>query len=262
MVQPEALSRARHTVLFVAGAILLAACGGGTPAATDGTSSSGGKASAQESHAASSAAPGDGDILTPDDISAAFGSLEDQGSWMFQAEVFTAAAGGNLSITGIERREPEQAVAAEHSTANGVFGYIRIGDDIWFDVATDTWTHADAGSAGNLIAQYEPLHLAGLVSFAGFTPSNEYEYVGDEEANGVPSRHYRLSLADREHTTQALGLTPDQWAGDVWIAIDGGYLVRYVWGPQSLDLLAATGGIGFSYDATDIGCSCPIEAPV
>jgi hypothetical protein len=205
---------------------------------------------------------GDGDVVSPAEIAAAFAALEAQGSWRFEASVYAARSGGELSLTGTERRQPVQAVAATHTTVNGDFQYVHIGDDIWFDVATGKWTHSDASGADNLISQYEPFHFAGLVEWAGASRNTEYEFVAVEDANGVPSRHYRISESDREHVTEALDLNPDDWVGDVWIATDGGFLVRYIWGPQSIEVLAVTGGIGFEYDATDFGCSCPVEPPV
>lgn len=254
----------RLALLVVAAAMLLAACGGASPTGGGGTETDtpDGDTAAPATPGASVGAPSGGDLLTPDDIAAAFAATEALGSWTFEANVYAPTSGGDLVITGTERRQPERAVAAVHSTPNGDFGYVRIGDDIWYDVATGEWTRVDAASAANLIRQYEPFHLAALVEMAVATRFYEYEFVAEEDANGVPSRHYRLSESDREKVTQPVGLTPDQWAGDVWVATDGGYLVRYRWGPQSFEVLAATGGVGFSYDATSFGCECPIEPPV
>lgn len=249
--------------LVAAAALLIAACGGPAPGSTD-LPDGGTPPSTTDSPATDTPAPvppGGGDVLLAGEIAGALTALEAKGSWMFEVTVIAASSGGDLSIVGTERREPVPAVSARHTTQGSEFGYIRIGDDIWYDVAIGEWTHVDAGDARNLISQYEPFHVAGLVGFAAASVNNEYELVGEEEANGVSTRHYRLSEDDRTSVTEPLGLTPDQWLGDVWIATDGGYLVRYRWGPESLAVMAETGGIGFSYDATDFGCTCPVEPP-
>jgi hypothetical protein len=46
-------------------------------------------------------------------------------------------------------------------------------------------------------------------------------YAGDEEMNGIPARHYTFDA-------QAIGLSsPARAEGEVWVAVDGGYVLRY-----------------------------------
>jgi len=252
-----------NAILLAAGALLIAACSGTTPGPSNppagGTPSSSTNGPAADTPGPEP--PAGGDILLAGDIAGALAALESQGSWMFDVSVIAASSGGDLSIVGTERRDPVQAVSATHTTQGTAFQYIRIGDDIWFDVGTGEWTRVDAGGARNLISQYEPFHAAGLVGYAAASKNDEYELVGQEDVNSVSTRHYRLTEHEREAVTERLGLTPDQWLGDVWIATDGGYLVRFQWGPESFEVMQQTGGIGFRFDATDFGCTCPVEAP-
>ena len=253
----------RTAALVAAGALLVASCGGATPG--DTTAPDGGTpAPTTDTPVAATPVPNEpagGDIMLGRDIAGALASLEAQGSWMFEVSVIAASSGGDLSIVGTERRDPVPAVSAQHTTQGTEFQYVRIGDDIWYDVGIGQWTHIDADSARNLISQYEPYHAAGLVGIAATSMNDEFELLGQEEVNGVMARHYRLTEHERAAVTERLGLTPDQWLGDVWIATDGGYLVRFQFGPESFEVMQQTGGIGFRFDATDFGCSCPIEPP-
>jgi len=251
------------TALLTAGALLIAACGGpatdGTDAPDGGTPPSTTDAPATDTPAPEP--PAGGDVVLAEEIVGAMAALEAQGSWMFEVSVIAASSVGDLTIVGTARQEPVPAVSAMHTTLGSTFGYVRIGDDIWYDVAIGEWTHVDATDARNLISQYEPFHLAGLVGYAAASMNDEYELVGQEEVNGVATRHYRLAEHEREAVTERLGLTPDQWLGDVWIATDGGYVVRFQWGPESFEVMQQTGGVGFRFDVTDVGCTCPIEPP-
>ncbi|HSL97424.1 MAG TPA: hypothetical protein VK831_02515 [Candidatus Deferrimicrobiaceae bacterium] len=249
--------------LLAAAALLVAACGGPATGGSDAPDG-GTPPSTTDSPATDTPAPeppGGGDIILGQEIAGALAALEAQGSWMFEVTVIAPSSGGDLSIVGTERREPVPAVSAQHTTQGTEFRYIRIGDDIWFDVGIGEWTHVDADSARNLISQYEPYHAAGLVGIAATAVNNEFELLGQEEVNGVMARHYRMTEHDRAAVTERLGLTPDQWLGDVWIATDGGYLVRFQFGPESFEVLQQTGGIGFLFNATDFGCTCPVEPP-
>jgi len=199
--------------------------------------------------------------MVASDFEAALPALEALGSWQFKVTVIAASSGGDLTITGTERRQPERAVSATHVTLGDTFQYVRIGDDIWVDLAIGEFYKYDAADSANLIRQYEPFHLAGLFAMAMASRNNEYELVGREQVNGVDTDHYRLAEAERAQVTERLGLSPDDWVGDVWIAADGGYLVRVAWGPATAAVMAQTGGVGFTYDATDFGCACPVEPP-
>ena len=87
----------------------------------------------------------------------------------------------------------------------------------------------------------------------------EFEPVGEEVISGINTMHYAMSEADKEDVVQTLGIDPAGWAGDVWIATDGGYAMRVAWGPQSID--DAQISTGFNYVVTAVNCECPIEPP-
>lgn len=241
-------------VLVACGSSPASSPGGGTPAGP-------GSSTAATSGTQPTSPPPEGGDGEPGDLSAAVDALTAHDSWTFEVHYFVSAldTGIESSVIGTERRKPLVAVDASHSQPTGTaFHYTRIGNDIWSDVGTGEPFHYDAAESENLIEQYEPFHLNGLVE-AAERSNVEYEPVGEDEANGIPAFHYRLSEADRENIVQLTDLEPDQWAGDFWVARDGGHLVRLAWGPQSVDTAQPT--IGFIYDVTAVDCTCPIEPP-
>jgi hypothetical protein len=199
-----------------------------------------------------------GEPIDADGITAAVDALESLDSWQFTVQITNV--GTTQSITGTERRSPEFAVDASHQLTESEepFQYIRIGDDIWYDVGTGEFTQVQADQAQNLIDQYEPYYIGGLkdsVEVQGY----EFDFVDNQTVNGIQSAHYLLSEADRENITESIDMEPGDFAGDVYIATDGGFLTRLTWGPQSVENAQIT--IGFDYQVTAVNCECPIAPP-
>jgi hypothetical protein len=252
----------------VAVVLILAACGGGAvptggpPTQAPGSSSTAASSATPAGATATPAStPAAGESITADDVSAALDALEALDSWKFASKYWTgyAGTGTEQSVEGTERRQPVKATDAEHHSANGDLHYTRIGDDIWVNLGTpDVFYHYDAATSENLISQYEPLYIETLVADASGSQL-EYEPVGVETVNGVAATHYSLSQFNREKLTELSGLDPDHWAGDVWIATDGGYLVKLRWGPQNVE--DAQPILGFNYDTLEVNCDCPINPP-
>ena len=243
-------------------AALAVACGGGASTATNRPSAGG--------PPAASTAPGqptplvveEGEPIEREHVLAAFEALESVDSWTFTTTYWVKGSTENFeqTITGTERRNPAFAIDAIHEQPDGdEYRYIRVEDDIWTDVATGEFFHSDAAGSENLIEQYEPYYGAALVDDAAGGGSLEFEPVGIETVNSRPAMHYTLSENDRENAVQFLDIEPSQFAGEIWIAIDGGHLVALAWGPQSKETAGST--MGFRYDVTSVNCECPIEAP-
>jgi len=235
-------------------AVALAACGGASPA-SEGPGGSSGPAPA-------SGPPAPDQPIDMSAISGAVGSLETHDSWTFTADVVQTGQPDAFerTLSGTERRSPEQAVSATFSQPDEPDQrYIRIGDDIWYDAGVGTFTQTTAQDSPDVVTQYEPFYLDNLAESA---TEQDYQFdpVGDETVNGIATQHYRLAQAERDRiVSNMLNITADQWAGDVWIAKDGGYLVRLTWGPQTLD--TAQIPVGFDYAVTGVDCDCPVSPP-
>lgn len=239
---------------------LMTACGGtGTPGVTQAP---GLTATPIDGGQATPAGPGTGESIDSDGVAAALTALNALDSWTFEVKTWTKSLGKTIeqTVSGTERRKPEVAVDATHHSPSGDFHYIRIGDDLWTNLGTDVFYHYDAADSANLISQYEPLYVNGLVeTVAGFARV-EYEPVGPETVNGIAAVHYRASQSDREYLVQSYGgLTADQWAAEIWLAVDRGFVARLAWGPQSAETAQAS--MGFLYDTTSTNCGCPINPP-
>jgi hypothetical protein len=257
-----------RSTAVVAMVLVLAACGGGAlPTGGQPTQGPGGSSppTGGATTPGATATPGGtaaaGDAITAEDVRAALDALEALDSWRFTSKYWTgyAGTGSEQSVQGTERRQPEVATDAAHHSAISDVHYTRIGDDIWVNLGTpDVFYHYDAATSANLISQYEPLYIETLVAqAAGIT--REYEPIGVETVNGVQAMHYGLSEADRQQLVERSGLDPDHWAADVWIATNGGYLVKLSWGPQNVE--DAQPVLGFNYDTLEVNCDCPINPP-
>jgi hypothetical protein len=239
--------------------LILVACGGGATTSNAPTSAR----PSQTTGAGSAATPvaiEPGEPIDAAAIATAKDALEAHDSWQFEVSYIQTGYDAPATISGTERRSPEVAVDATHHQTDGSdFRYIRIGDEIWYDAGTSEFTKVDAANAKNLIDQYEPYYLEGLADSAqqqGF----EFNPIDTEVLNGISTTHYQLDEFYRERAVQLYDdITADQWAGDAWIANDGGYLVRLTWGPQTPETAQIT--IGFDYVVTAVDCDCPIEPP-
>lgn len=242
--------------------VALAACGGGQPpGATQAPGTTASVGASATAGTQPTGGPVAGEPLGSEGVSAALTALQALDSWTFEVKTWTKSLGKTIeqTISGAQRMKPDVAIDAMHHTPNGDFHYIRIGEDLWSNLATDEFYHYDAADSENLISQYEPLYVSGLVeTVAGFTRV-DYEPVGPETVNGIAAVHYRATESDREYLVQSFGLTADQWAADVWLAGDSGYVVRLAWGPQSVETAQAS--MGFLYDTTSTNCACPINPP-
>lgn len=236
----------------------LVACGGAPPAQSPGRSPGAGQPTTEAQPP--TGAPVGGDVIDGDGLRAAVDALTALDSFTFDLS-YIVGGGDNafqFTVSGTERRTPERAVDATHGGSTGEFHYIRIGDDIWVDLGNGQYAEFQAGESENLVSQYEPYHLIGLMENVT-DRRGEYELVGDEVVHGTATRHYRLSQSDREDIVQTLDIAADRWAGDAWIASQGGYLVQFAWGAQTVE--DATPLLGFTYAVTSVNCACPVQPP-
>jgi hypothetical protein len=247
----------KNVLLLAAIAVLGVACGGAPPTQAPGASS----VQTTLPEVTLGGPPVAGEPIDSTAIQSAVTALKAHDAWQFSVTLIRAGAPNtSQTINGTQRTAPQSAISAAQTVpGSNDFHYIRIGDDIWFDVGQATYTHVPASEATNLIAQYEPYYLDGLVT-AAESQNYEFEPVGDESVSGVSTTHYRLSDDDVADIVETMhDITAAEWAADVWIAKDDGALMRIAWGPQSVD--KAQIPVGFNYVVTSLDCACPIDPP-
>jgi len=256
--------------------LLLTACGGGggatftsaptRQAAAVPTSTSAAQAPAVEPTAASSTEP----TAAPTEASGAaglLGDLLDLGSIQINPEQL----GGDtlqsyrLRVHWTVEPKPDSTVAAsdmameiahtsdplaEQFTMGGdgadAFSTIRIGDKLWFQ-SGDQWIEM---SSDDMASSMEDTLFSLDQATAGL--SGDAKLVGREEVNGIATRHYSF---DETVPGMALGIY-GKIKGDVWVAEDGDYTVRYVYSAENDD---AT--YGWDWDVYDINVPFTIEPP-
>ena len=105
-------------------------------------------------------------------------------------------------------------------------------------------------AADSLAARWEPAHF-----LSGITGAVE---SGTETVNNVPATRY-------EFDQRAFGSAPESTsAGQIWVASDGGYIVRYLLTTSGADEYFGEGGAGeltVDYQLTDVNAASPIALP-
>ena len=213
--------------------------------------------------------PAPGQAISHTEIQNAFTALNTLDSYQYKGAYFTGytGVGQPTMLQGTERQKPQYEVDSSTTTQNQTdtgtqtAQYIRIGNDIWVNTGNpDLFYHYDATNPANgaLLAQYEPYGLSLQIAKASGAQL-QYQPIGTETVNGVASTHYGLSQADRDNLIQQSGLDPQTWAGDIWLANSGGWVVSVRWGPVMQGQTDPTSG--FIWDTTATNCTCPVTAP-
>jgi hypothetical protein len=138
---------------------------------------------------------------------------------------------------------------------SGSFEMITVGDmSYWVTKDADGVESCSSMSSGEATNPQE----------GAFTPDmmgeiSDAKYLGTETANGVRAKHY----AWQENSLPVWGFSSVK--GDVWMATDGEYVVKYAAEASGKGTLFGSsqeeGTIRFEYDLTDVNGSFTIEAP-
>jgi hypothetical protein len=163
----------------------------------------------------------------------------------YAAEVNTSEQAVHVTITA------EGPAAAELPASE--IQAIWIGTQLWFKVGRQPWLPVPEAVAA---LQFEQQVLA----VGDFLPYVlHFERVEpDETVNGIPSAHYTYDVVD---APTEYGTFTGQ--GDVYVALDGGYVVRYTAdGYATLEeVLVGSGTFSLIYDTYDVGAPIHIEPP-
>jgi hypothetical protein len=136
---------------------------------------------------------------------------------------------GEFRCEGIVVLKPDPAVdVTVHQTGGGTpdvsMRVVRIGDTIWADTGGGLVATADPTAAA--AADYILLKslIGGAADYVGRMTS-----VNEEQRNGVATVHLVASpaLIRENGADQQFGLADATWTWDVWVAKDGGLIVKY-----------------------------------
>ena len=130
----------------------------------------------------------------------------------------------------------------------------------------DTTYMVTAGKAGeNNCVSFASEDKNNQLAKAMFSPDalgslNGAKYVGTETVNGIKAKHYR-------YDEKAIALTGfSKVSGEIWIAVDGGYVIKDSMQWQGSAGLFGAGGGGqgegkWGWDLSDINAAVSIKAP-
>jgi hypothetical protein len=166
------------------------------------------------------------------------------GTYFYDAEVNTADQAVHITL----RVEGPIAQQLPANTMEAIWVgtrlWIRLGNQPWFPVPQDV-----------AAAQFDEQFLA-VGDFLPYT--DQFERVGEESVNGISSAHY---IYDVENVETQSGVVSG--AGDVYVALDGGYVVRYTLSGSGnfSNEFQSSGTIDLLYETYDVGADIQIHAP-
>lgn len=166
------------------------------------------------------------------------------GTYRYEADVNTGDQAVHIVISA-------EGAAASQLPANSLEA-IWIGTELWLKVGNRPWLPIPESVAA---VEFDEQVLA----VADFLPyARQFERVGEETVNGIACAHYTYSADDlpTEYGTVSGG-------GDVYVALDGGYVVRYTLdGSGTFEgQFQGAGTISLVYDTYDVGAGIVIEPP-
>jgi hypothetical protein len=130
---------------------------------------------------------------------------------------------------------------------------IWIGDQAWVKVGRKPWVRLS-------VTAMESQYAGQVVSVGDLLPfvQQALRAMPDETVNGIPCRHYAYDL---QNLQSEAGLTSAQ--GDIWVAKDGGYVVRLTLAGHGTyyDTYTSSGTLNLVYDLYDVNAPITIEPP-
>ena len=188
-------------------------------------------------------------------------ALDNLGSYRYQATVsFRGTLDGEFNegefeVEGEISEGERSRVAWIDQLANQRFEVIQIADQAWV-FRDGSWQSAPGSEAEDmmgLVAYYAPKYSweAMVDDFL----EEEATYVGTATVNGVLTHRYSSDVSLSED-----GETLDS-EGDVWIAVDGGYPVKYEFDAEIRDASGGRATIRMSTEVSDANAAIGIEAP-
>lgn len=260
--------------------LTLTACGGSTspaPSSGSGGSVAPGETTGPGDTGAPEPTQGSGETVAPGDGSEAFSAattaLDALDSYAFRVEINSTSTTGTTTtssrtmMSGVVVNSPAEAsslVQAELDDAGTITSgteIVIIGAEAWLRSlpGDEPWTAIPAAQASAFtqsMAAFRPEQMFSMY-FAGF--GGNFDVVGTETKNGVETTRYTGDEAIGAMLGAIAGFQ-GSWSSEVWIANDGGFLVRSEASAQAATG-ADAGGYTIVVDITEPNSAGPIEPP-
>ena len=166
--------------------------------------------------------------------------------WIVEPKAGSSAMASSVGIEVAHTSDPlAEQIAFLSEEAGLASEIIHIGDKLWLRTG-EQWIEMSSDE----FTDYDQM-LMGLDSAtAGLT--GDAELVGEENRSGIPVRHYSF---DENILGATLGIY-SKIQGDVWIAIDGEYVVEYVYTAEDDQATYR-----WSWEVFDINAAFTIDPP-
>ncbi|MBU0490310.1 MAG: hypothetical protein KKB13_00525 [Chloroflexi bacterium] len=167
------------------------------------------------------------------------------GTYHYQADVNTTQPAMHVVLTA-------EGAGMQYLPSNKVEA-IWIGTKLWIKVGNQPWLPVPESVSATQFDEY-------VGSIGGFLPYVPGAQKGgpDETINGILCHHWTYSVqnAQTEYGTVT-------GSGDIFTAVDGGYVVRYTLNGQATyqEVMVGTGTVNLVYDTYDVGANIVIQAP-
>lgn len=242
--------------------LLLAACGSSPTSST--AESSEAPSSAAVSAAPSSTSESSQPVSAGLDAAAAK-ALDDLTSYRFRVSVTGStagapAAGEGMTMEGTVVLSPERAMdltIAAGLTGDEALRYVLIGDQAWMDMGSGGSMPMDTQTIEEMFESFSPAELF-ATSYGDYLDG--MTLVGDEEKNGVATRHWSASESTLAAAATLYGGGVADWQMDTWVSRDGGYLVSAVMG-GSVTAEGETSSYQVAIDLFDIDSPTNVVKP-
>lgn len=167
------------------------------------------------------------------------------GIYHYEAEVNVAAQAVHMTVSAEGAAAEQLPVARAEAIWIGTRLWLKLGNRPWVPVPEDVAE-----------AQFEEQTIS-VGSFLPYVP-NFQRVAPDETVNGTPCAHYTYDVQD----IPAEYGTVDA-RGQIWVALDGGYVVRYALEAVGTfsEYFQGEGTLKLTYDTLDVGADIEINPP-
>lgn len=166
--------------------------------------------------------------------------------WTVEPKPDSTEVASDSTMEVAHTRDPLAEQFSMTGDDGSTFATIRIGDKLWFQ-SGDEWIEM---SSDDMAASMEDT-LFNLSQFAAGLGGNA-RLVGNEEVNGIATRHYSF---DESIPGLALGIY-GKIKGDVWVAEEGDFTVRYLYSAENDDATYR-----WDWNVYDVNAAFTIEPP-